>query len=96
MLGDLSDEFINHISLRYFNVAGADPDLETGEMHNPETHIIPLAINASRNNSTPFKINGIDYPTNDGTCIRDYIHVSDLAKAHVLALKKLLLPEKYV
>lgn len=86
---------LDYISLRYFNAAGADPEMETGELHIPETHLIPLAIKASINDSNPLTINGIDHPTSDGTCIRDYIHVSDLAKAHVLALKKLLLPEKY-
>jgi len=85
---------INHISLRYFNVAGADPDLEIGEMHNPVTRIIPLAIKASTHNSIPLKINGVNYPTHDGTCIRDYIHPSDLAKAHVRALEKLLSKDK--
>ena len=96
VLEDLSDGGdINHISLRYFNAAGADHEMETGEVHSPETHLIPLAIRACLNNSSSLIINGMDYPTNDGTCIRDYIHVSDLAKAHVIALEKLLSPEKY-
>jgi len=81
---------INAISLRYFNAAGADPDMETGEIHNPETHLIPLSLKACINKDSPIIINGVDYPTRDGTCIRDYIHVSDLANAHIIALEKLL------
>ncbi len=79
---------IRYISLRYFNAAGADPDGELGEDHSPETHLIPLVIKAALNgDSVP--IYGTDYRTPDGTCIRDYIHVTDLAQAHILALKKL-------
>jgi UDP-glucose-4-epimerase GalE len=74
--------------LRYFNAAGADPDGELGEAHDPETHLIPLLLAAARDGA-PFTINGDDYATPDGTCIRDYIHVSDLAHAHVLALDAL-------
>jgi UDP-glucose 4-epimerase len=70
-------------SLRYFNVAGASGTC--GEQHNPETHIIPLALAAAAN-QTPFRLFGEDYPTDDGTCVRDYIHVADLARAHLLAL----------
>lgn len=77
------------IALRYFNAAGADPDGETGEDHDPETRIIPLAIAASLGQSAPFNVLGTDYPTPDGSCIRDYIHVSDLADAHVAALQAL-------
>lgn len=77
---------LSAVCLRYFNAAGADADLETGERHDPETHIIPLAIEAINNSEKSFKVFGDDYPTADGTCIRDYIHVSDLAKAHVLGL----------
>ena len=75
-------------ALRYFNAAGADPEGELGEDHAPETHLIPLAIEAARG-GTPLNIFGTDYPTPDGTAIRDYIHVQDLADAHVAALDKL-------
>ncbi|MEQ1664663.1 MAG: UDP-glucose 4-epimerase GalE [Bdellovibrionales bacterium] len=80
---------IEAIALRYFNAAGADSELEIGEDHNPETHVIPLAIEAAFQKNKSFTIYGDDYSTPDGTCIRDYIHVSDLATAHVLALKNL-------
>jgi UDP-arabinose 4-epimerase len=72
--------------LRYFNACGADPDDELAERHNPETHLIPLAIDAAMGRAPPLQIFGSDYPTADGTCERDYIHVSDLAEAHVQAL----------
>ena len=72
--------------LRYFNAAGADPDGEIGESHNPETHIIPLVLDAASGVRPDIKIFGTDYDTPDGSCIRDYIHVSDLADAHLLAL----------
>ena len=77
------------MALRYFNAAGADPELEIGEWHTPETHLIPNVLNAILNPSQPIKVFGNDYPTPDGTCIRDYIHVWDLAKAHFLALEYL-------
>lgn len=73
------------VALRYFNAAGADPDGEIGEHHEPETHIIPLAI-AAAHSGRQFTVNGDDYETSDGTCIRDYIHVTDLAAAHLRAL----------
>ena len=72
--------------LRYFNAAGADPDGEIGEQHDPETHLIPLVIEAALGRRASVEIYGTDYPTQDGTAIRDYTHVSDLADAHVLAL----------
>jgi UDP-arabinose 4-epimerase len=72
--------------LRYFNAAGADPDRELAELHHPETHLIPLAIDAAIGRGPPLQILGADYPTLDGTCERDFIHVSDLASAHVQAL----------
>lgn len=86
---DLTKE-IRSISLRYFNVAGADPEGEIGEWHRPETHLVPLALEASRVLGSSITINGIDYETVDGTCIRDFIHVTDLSRAHILALQALL------
>jgi UDP-glucose 4-epimerase len=78
------------VALRYFNAAGADPEGRIGERHEPETHAIPLAIAAARGERDKFMLFGGDYETRDGTCVRDYIHVLDLADAHVLALKWLL------
>jgi UDP-glucose-4-epimerase GalE len=77
-------------ALRYFNAAGADPKGETGEGHDPETHLIPLVIQATLGQRTEVEVYGTDYPTPDGTAIRDYIHVTDLAEAHVLALRYLM------
>jgi UDP-glucose-4-epimerase GalE len=75
--------------LRYFNAAGADESGETGELHDPETHLIPLALLASTADGPELQVFGSDYPTPDGTCLRDYIHVTDLADAHVRALQHL-------
>lgn len=75
------------VALRYFNAAGADPDGELGEHHDPETHVIPLALQAAKGVGGPLTVFGTDYPTPDGTCIRDYVHVTDLADAHVKALR---------
>ena len=72
--------------LRYFNAAGADPDGEIGESHDPETHVIPLILDAASGKRDSFKVFGTDYDTPDGSCIRDYIHVTDLVDAHILAL----------
>ncbi len=80
---------IRYAALRYFNAAGADPDGEIGEDHDPETHLIPLAIEAALGRGPELQIFGTDYPTPDGTPIRDYIHVADLADAHILALRQL-------
>jgi UDP-arabinose 4-epimerase len=80
---------LNFIALRYFNAAGADPDGEIGECHVPETHAIPLLLEAAEEGRS-FTIFGDDYATADGTCVRDYVHVSDLADAHVRALRALL------
>jgi UDP-arabinose 4-epimerase len=80
---------LRHAALRYFNAAGADPDGAIGEAHEPETHLIPLAIDAALGRRPPVSIFGTDYPTPDGTAIRDYIHVTDLAQAHVMALERL-------
>jgi UDP-glucose-4-epimerase GalE len=77
-------------ALRYFNAAGADPDGEIGENHQPETHAIPLAIQAALGQRETFSLFGEDYPTPDGSAVRDYIHVTDLAEAHVAALRALL------
>ena len=77
---------MRYAALRYFNAAGADPDGEIGEDHEPETHLIPLVLRAALGRGEPVEIYGTDYPTPDGTAIRDYIHVSDLAEAHLRAL----------
>jgi UDP-glucose-4-epimerase GalE len=84
---------LRSISLRYFNAAGADPQGRLGEEHDPETHLIPLLFRAIRTGE-PITVFGEDYATPDGTCIRDYIHVSDLAEAHILAVEKLLAEAK--
>ncbi len=76
--------------LRYFNACGADPAGEIGELHDPEPHLIPRVLEAAAGNLEALEIFGTDYPTRDGTCVRDYIHVSDLASAHVAALRLLL------
>lgn len=90
VLDDYSRAYnLNYVSLRYFNAAGADPDAEVGENHNPETHLIPLILDAAIGKRENIKIFGTDYETEDGTCIRDYIHVTDLADAHLKALKYL-------
>jgi UDP-glucose 4-epimerase len=78
------------IALRYFNASGADPDGELGELHDPETKLIPRAMMAIQGHITDFAVFGTDYDTPNGTPIRDYIHVSDLADAHVLALRRLM------
>ncbi|MFC1894733.1 UDP-glucose 4-epimerase GalE [Candidatus Dependentiae bacterium] len=93
-LQDYSQAYnLQYVSLRYFNAAGALPEKNLGEQHNPETHIIPLMLRAIKNN-TEFKIFGTDYNTPDGTCVRDYIHILDIAQAHVLALQYLQETEK--
>ena len=95
MVEQVLDDFkyaygVEFVSLRYFNAAGADPEGELGEDHNPETHLIPIAIQAALGKREEIRIYGNDYPTHDGTCIRDFIHVEDLAESHLLALKRLL------
>jgi len=91
MLEDLNKAYgLRYISLRYFNAAGAEPKGRIGESHNPETHLIPLILKAAKGERESIKIFGTNYPTPDGTCIRDFIHVCDLAEAHLLSLIHLL------
>lgn len=80
---------LKFVSLRYFNACGADESGKIGEAHNPETHLIPLILQVANGKRDHISIFGTDYPTKDGTCIRDYIHVTDLSKAHILAVKYL-------
>ncbi|MFO7771583.1 MAG: UDP-glucose 4-epimerase GalE [Roseovarius gahaiensis] len=88
MLRDFQNAYgLNHVIFRYFNVAGADPDAEVGEFHQPETHLIPLILDAIDGKRDALTIFGTDYDTQDGTCIRDYVHVMDLVDAHILGLK---------
>lgn len=79
------DGSLSAVALRYFNAAGADAEGEIGEVHEPETHLLPLALSATQGSAPPLTVFGNDHPTPDGTCIRDYIHVTDLADAHVKA-----------
>ena len=85
----LGESGFGHVILRYFNAAGADPETETGEWHEPETHLVPNVLRAAAGIGPTLKMFGDDYPTPDGTCVRDYIHVNDIAAAHLLALKHL-------
>ena len=80
---------LGFVALRYFNAAGADPQAEIGEMHDPETHLIPLTLDVALGRRKELVVFGNNYPTPDGTCVRDYIHVADLARAHALALRRL-------
>lgn len=90
ILSDYSNAYdLKYVSLRYFNAAGADHDSEIGESHDPESHLIPLILDAASGKRDSISIFGTDYDTFDGTCIRDYIHVSDLADAHLKALQYL-------
>ena len=91
MLGDFERAHnLNWMSLRYFNAAGSDPEGEIGELHVPETHLIPRVIMAAMGVQPAIEIFGADYPTADGTCVRDYVHVDDLARAHILAAGHLI------
>ena len=91
ILGDLEkSQGLRSVCLRYFNAAGADPEGELGERHDPESHLIPLILQTASGRRPQISVFGNDYPTADGTCIRDYIHVWDLCSAHLLALEHLL------
>ena len=95
MVEQILDDFrsaygLESVLLRYFNAAGADPDGELGEDHRPETHLIPIVLQTALGQRKVINIFGGNYPTKDGTCIRDYIHIVDLAEAHFLALKRLM------
>lgn len=91
ILGDFAAAYpLNHVIFRYFNVAGADPEGQLGEQHQPETHLIPLMLEAVAGKRPALTVFGSDYATRDGTCVRDYVHVSDLVDAHVLGLKWLM------
>lgn len=91
ILSDYQQSFgIDYASLRYFNAAGADPEGELGEDHRPETHLIPILLGSILKPRLLVQVYGADYPTKDGTCIRDYIHVEDIAQAHFLALEALM------
>ena len=91
MLANFGAAFgLQHVIFRYFNVAGADPEGEVGEQHRPETHLIPLMLDAVDGRRPALTVFGTDYPTPDGTCLRDYVHVCDLVDAHVLGLNWLL------
>ena len=81
---------LHYVALRYFNACGAQPDGSIGEAHDPETHLIPLILQVPNGKRASIAMFGTDYPTKDGTCVRDYIHVCDLASAHILALDYLL------
>lgn len=91
MLQDFAAAYgLRFVSLRYFNAAGADPEGETGEWHDPETHLIPRVLMAANGALPHIELYGTDYPTPDGTCVRDYVHVTDLGQAHLAALQHLL------
>ena len=90
MIADFAQAYgMLSIIFRYFNAAGADPDCEVGENHDPENHLIPLVLKAVKDPGRTLRVFGTDYDTPDGTCIRDFIHVTDLAESHVLGLKRL-------
>ena len=95
MLKDCDSAYgIRYVSLRYFNASGAHDSAQIGERHQPETHLIPLILKVASNENKNIKIFGTDYPTPDGTCVRDYVHVSDLTQAHLLSLNALTLESK--
>lgn len=90
MIADYARHGLEAVVFRYFNVAGADPEAEIGERHVPETHLVPLILDAIAGDRPEIVMNGDDYPTPDGSCIRDYLHVMDLAEAHVAGLRRLM------
>lgn len=91
ILKDYSHAYdIRHVAFRYFNAAGAAPEIGLGEDHRPESHLIPLALRAIMEDGEPLRVYGQDYPTEDGTCVRDYVHVKDLVDAHLRGLEYLL------
>lgn len=95
MLADFDTAYgLKATALRYFNASGADDSGEIGESHSPETHLIPLVLQAAAGKRPCIKVFGTDYPTQDGTCVRDYVHVNDLARAHILALEKMFRENK--
>jgi len=95
ILQDYSKAYnFQYVSLRYFNAAGADPERQIGELHSPETHLIPIILDVAAGKQETIHIYGNDYDTKDGTCIRDYIHVNDLAQAHILSLEYLFKTKK--
>ena len=90
ILGDYASSYgLRSVCLRYFNAAGADPNAELGECHDPESHLIPLVLQVAFGQRTAISVYGTDYPTPDGSCVRDYVHVQDLCGAHLLALRYL-------
>ena len=90
MIGDFAHAYgLRYAALRYFNAAGASPEGDIGEHHEPETHLIPLVLQVAQGKREKIMMFGDDYPTRDGTCVRDYIHVDDLADAHLRALARL-------
>jgi UDP-glucose 4-epimerase len=95
ILADLDAAYgLRSVSLRYFNAAGADPEGQLGERHDPETHLIPIVLEVAAGKRSHVAINGNDYPTRDGTCVRDYVHVTDLAQAHLLAYQHMMATDK--
>lgn len=95
MLADFDTAYgLKATALRYFNASGADDSGEIGESHNPESHLIPIVLQAAAGKRSSIKMFGDDYPTPDGTCVRDYVHVNDLARAHILALEKMFKENK--
>ena len=90
MIKDFAHAYgMSYVLLRYFNAAGADSEGELGERHNPESHLVPLILQAASGRRDNIKVFGSDYETEDGSCVRDYVHINDICHAHLLALKKM-------